>query len=128
MGWGTITYLAAMTSIDPALYEAASMDGAGRIRKMLNITLPCIAPTIATLLILRMGSFMDSSFDQLFLMVNDANRSVGEVFDTYIYVQGISGGKFSYTTAVGIFKSVISMVMVASSNAIAKKLGSDGIM
>ena len=75
-----------------------------------------------------MGSFMDSSFDQLFLMVNDANRSVGEVFDTYIYVQGISGGKFSYTTAVGIFKSVISMVMVASSNAIAKKLGSDGIM
>ena len=128
VGWGTITYLAAMTSIDPALYEAASMDGAGRIRKMLNITLPCIAPTIATLLILRMGSFMDSSFDQLFLMVNDANRSVGELSDTYIYVQGISGGKFSYTTAVGIFKSVISMVMVASSNAIAKKLGSDGIM
>ena len=115
-------------TIPEELYEAASMDGAGRIRKMLNITLPCIAPTIATLLILRMGSFMDSSFDQLFLMVNDANRSVGEVFDTYIYVQGISGGKFSYTTAVGIFKSVISMVMVASSNAIAKKLGSDGIM
>mgnify|MGYP002755382436 FL=1 len=115
-------------TIPEELYEAASMDGAGRIRKMLNITLPCIAPTIATLLILRMGSFMDSSFDQLFLMVNDANRSVGEVFDTYIYVQGISGGKFSYTTAVGIIKSVISMVMVASSNAIAKKLGSDGIM
>lgn len=128
VGWGTITYLAAMTSIDPALYEAASIDGAGRFRKMLNITLPCIAPTIATLLILRMGSFMDSSFDQLFLMVNDANRAVGGVFDTYIYEQGIAGGKFSYTTAIGIFKSVVSMIMVISSNFIAKKLGNDGIM
>lgn len=128
VGWGTITYLAAMTSIDPALYEAASIDGAGRFRKMLNITLPCIAPTIATLLILRMGSFMDSSFDQLFLIVNDANRAVGGVFDTYIYEQGIAGGKFSYTTAIGIFKSVVSMIMVISSNFIAKKLGNDGIM
>lgn len=128
LGWGTIVYLAAMTAIDPALYEAASLDGAGRVQKMIHITLPAIAPTIATLLILRMGSFMDSSFDQLFLMINDANRAVGEVFDTYIYAQGIAGGKFSYTTAVGIFKSVVSLIMVVSANKIAKKMGSDGIM
>lgn len=128
VGWGTITYLAAMTSIDPTLYEAASIDGAGRFRKMVSITLPCIAPTIAILLILRMGSFMDSSFDQLFLLVNDANRSVGDVFDTYIYEQGIAGGKFSYTTAIGIFKSVVSLIMVVSSNFVAKKMGNEGIM
>lgn len=128
LGWGTIVYLAAMSSIDPALYEAASLDGAGRIQKMLHITLPSIAPTIATLLILRMGSFMDSSFDQLFLMVNNSNRAVGDVFDTYIYQQGIAGGKFSYTTAVGIFKSVVSLILVVSCNKIAKKLGNDGIM
>ena len=95
---------------------------------MLHITLPSIAPTIATLLILRMGSFMDSSFDQLFLMVNNSNRAVGDVFDTYIYQQGIAGGKFSYTTAVGIFKSVVSLILVVSCNKIAKKLGNDGIM
>lgn len=100
----------------------------GRIQKMLHITLPSIAPTIATLLILRMGSFMDSSFDQLFLMVNNSNRAVGDVFDTYIYQQGIAGGKFSYTTAVGIFKSVVSLILVVSCNKIAKKLGNDGIM
>ena len=128
VGWGTIVYLAAMTSIDPSLYEAASMDGAGRFSKIFYITLPSIAPTIATLLILRMGSFMDTSFDQLFLMVNDVNRSVGEVFDTFIYTQGISNGKFSYTTAVGIFKSLVSMIMVVSCNWVAKKLGNEGIM
>ena len=128
VGWGTIVYLAAMTSIDPSLYEAASMDGAGRFSKIFYITLPSIAPTIATLLIPRMGSFMDTSFDQLFLMVNDVNRSVGEVFDTFIYTQGISNGKFSYTTAVGIFKSLVSMIMVVSCNWVAKKLGNEGIM
>lgn len=128
VGWGTIVYLAAMTSIDPSLYEAASMDGATRWRQVWSITLPSIGPTIATLLILRMGSFMDSSFDQLFLMVNQANQSVGQVFDTYIYEQGIRQGRLSYTTAVGIFKSVISLIMVVSTNKIAQKLGNEGIM
>ena len=71
---------------------------------------------------------MDTSFDQLFLMVNDVNRSVGEVFDTFIYTSGISNGKFSYTTAVGIFKSLVSMIMVVSCNWVAKKLGNEGIM
>lgn len=127
VGWGTIVYLAAMASIDPVLYEAASMDGATRWRKMISVTLPSIAPTIAILLILRMGSFMDCSFEQLFLMVNTANQSVGQVFDTYIYQQGISAGRISYTTAAGIFKSVISLFMVVVTNKIAKKLGNEGI-
>lgn len=128
VGWGTIVYLAAMTSIDPALYEAAKIDGATRWQQIVNITLPAIGPTIAILLILRMGTFMDSSFDQLFLMVNQANQSVGQVFDTYIYQQGIMQGRLSYTTAVGIFKSIISLFMVIATNKIAKKLGNEGIM
>ncbi len=128
IGWGTIVYLAAITSIDMEMYEAASMDGASRLRKIWSITLPNIAPTIAILLILRMGTFMDSGFDQIFLMLNPANAPVAQVFDTFIYEQGIVQGKFSYTTAVGIFKSCISLFMVVTTNKIAKKLGNDGIM
>lgn len=102
-----------------------------RLSKVVSL---CLAAALTaglagcSLLILRMGSFMDTSFDQLFLMVNDVNRSVGEVFDTFIYTQGISNGKFSYTTAVGIFKSLVSMIMVVSCNWVAKKLGNEGIM
>lgn len=128
IGWGSIIYLAAMTNIDPGLYEAAAMDGATRFQKIMHITLPCIAPTIATLLILRMGTFMDSGFDQIFLMLNTSNRVGGEVFDTYIYEIGIRLGQLSYATSVGVFKSVISLIMVLTTNHIAKRLGNDGIM
>ncbi len=126
-GWGTIIFLAAISSIDPVLYEAAQADGAGRWQQMLNVTFPAIRSTVVTLLILRTGQFLDTGFEQIMLMVNAINRNVGEVFDTYIYQMGIVGGQFSYTAAVGMFKSAIALVLVLSANAIAKKLGEEGI-
>jgi putative aldouronate transport system permease protein len=126
-GWGTIIFLAALAGVDPQLYEAARMDGAGRMRQLWHITLPAIRGTIVIMLILRLGTFMDSGFEQIFLMINPMNRQVGEVFDTFVYDAGISQGKFSYSSAVGMFKSAISLVLVVSANYLAKKFGDNGI-
>lgn len=126
-GWGTIIFLAALAGVDPQLYEAARIDGAGRWRQMWHITLPAIRSTIVVLLILRLGHFLDSGFEQIFLMVNPMNREVGEVFDTYVYSMGISQGKFSYSTAVGLFKSAVGLMLVVGANYLAKKFGEEGI-
>jgi putative aldouronate transport system permease protein len=126
-GFGTIIYLAALSGIDPQLYEAAIMDGANRFRQLWHITLPCIRSTVITLLILRLGHILDNGFDQIFLMSNSLNRSVSEVFDVYVYTVGITRGAFSYSTAVGLFKSLIGIVLIYSSNKLAKKAGESGI-
>ena len=126
-GWGTIIFLAAIAGVDPELYTAAEVDGAGRWRKLWHITLPSIRSTIVILLILRLGTFLDTGFEQLMLMVNSMNREVGEVFDTYVYQMGIVGGQFSYTAAVGLFKSVAAFILIVASNSIAKKFGEEGI-
>ncbi|MDR2932731.1 MAG: ABC transporter permease subunit [Oscillospiraceae bacterium] len=128
-GWGTIIFLAALSNVDPQLYDAAHVDGANGWQRMWNITIPAITGTIITLLILRLGHFMDTGFSQIFLMVNSLNREVGEVFDTYVYRLGIKeGNKLSYTTAVGMFKSVVGLVLVVTSDRIAKKTGNEGIL
>lgn len=127
VGWGTIIFLAAIASVDPELYTAAEVDGAGRWRKIWNITLPSIRSTIVILLILRLGNFLDTGFEQLMLMVNSINREVGEVFDTYVYMTGIVGGQFSYTAAVGLFKAVVALILIIGSNYAAKKIGEEGI-
>lgn len=127
-GWGTIIFLAALSNVDPQLYDAAHVDGANGWQRMINITLPAITTTIITLLILRLGHFLDTGFSQIFLMVNSLNRDVGEVFDTYVYRLGIQGGKYSYTTAVGMFKSVIGLLLVFGSDRIAKMTGNEGIL
>lgn len=126
-GWGTIMFLAAIASIDPALYEAARVDGAGRWNQLRHITFPSIKSTVVTMLILRIGQFLDTGFEQIMLMVNPINRGVGEVFDTYIYEIGIKGGQFSYSTAMGLFKSIIAFTLVLMVNAIVKKLGEEGL-
>lgn len=126
-GWGTIIFLAALSGVDPQLYEAAHMDGANRARQLWHITLPAIRSTIIILLILRLGSFLDTGFEQIFLMLNAMNREVGDVFDTYVYSVGISQGQYSFSTAVGVFKSIIGLVLVVSSNYFAKKFGEEGI-
>lgn len=126
-GFGTIIYLAALAGIDPQLYEAAIIDGANRFRQLWHITLPCIRSTVVILLILRMGHILDNGFDQIFLMSNSLNRSVSEVFDVYVYTIGITRGAFSYSTAVGLFKSLIGIVLIYSSNKLAKKAGESGI-
>lgn len=126
-GWGTIIFLAAISNVDVQLYEAAIVDGAGRFRQMWHITLPAIRSTVVVMLILRMGSVLDNGFDQIFLMSNSLNRSVSEVFDTYVYTMGITRGAFSYSTAVGLFKSLVGIILIFSANYLAKKFGESGI-
>jgi putative aldouronate transport system permease protein len=126
-GWGTIIFLAALAGVDPGLYEASRIDGAGRWRQLWHITLPAIRSTIIILLILRLGHFMDTGFEQIILMLNAMNREVGEVFDTYVYSVGINQSQFSYSTAVGLFKSLVGLTLVLATNALAKKAGEEGI-
>jgi putative aldouronate transport system permease protein len=126
-GWGTIIFLAALAGVDMQLYEAAIVDGAGRFRQLWHITLPAIKSTIVILLILRMGSVLNTGFDQIYLLTNSINRSVANVFDVYVYEQGITRGSFSFATAVSLFKSVIGMILVYSTNYIAKRAGETGI-
>lgn len=107
--------------IDQEQYEAAIMDGAGRFRRMWHITLPAIRSTIIVLLILRIGSFLNLGFEQVYLMTNSLNRSVADIFDTYVYMMGITQGAYSYSTAVGLFKSVVGIILIFGANYIAKK-------
>lgn len=127
LGWGTVIFLAAMSGVDPQLYEAARMDGAGRFRQMWNVTLPGIRNVIIILLILRIGHIMDVGFEQVYLMMNGAVSNVADVFDTYVYRVGIQQGNFSYSTAVGLFKSVVGVLLVIGANKLAKKFGEEGI-
>ncbi|MFA6506845.1 MAG: ABC transporter permease subunit [Treponemataceae bacterium] len=126
-GWGTIIFLAALAGVNVELYEAAVIDGANRWQQLVNITLPAIKPTIIVMLILRMGSFLDSGFEQVFLMQNPLNRNVSEVFDTYVYTSGLLNGQFSFSAAVGFFKSLISLILILSVNRAAKKMGEEGL-
>ncbi|MBD8067839.1 ABC transporter permease [Bacillus sp. PS06] len=126
-GWGTIIFLAAIAGVNTELYEAAKMDGANRFRQIWHVTLPAIRNVILILLILRLGSIMDTGFEQLFLMYNGAVSNVGEVFDTYVYRVGVQQGQFSYSTAVGLFKSLIGLILVVLANRTAKKFGEEGI-
>lgn len=121
-GWGTIVYLAAITSISPELYEAAMIDGANRWKLMWNITLPSISGTIVVLLILRLGNVLNAGFDQIFVLQNDAVKDVSEILDTLVYTLGMSQGNFGLATAAGLFKSVVGFVLVLSVNMIAKKI------
>ncbi|MNY51389.1 putative multiple-sugar transport system permease YteP [compost metagenome] len=127
-GWGTIIYLAALAGVDTQLYEAAKMDGASRMRQLWHITLPCIRSTIIILLILKIGDTLDLGFEHMFLLLNSLNREVAEIFDTYMYTSGIVQGAFSYSTAVGLFKSVVGLVLVLGANKLAKKFGEEGII
>ncbi|AFH60790.1 protein lplB [Paenibacillus mucilaginosus K02] len=126
-GWGTVIFLAAMAGIDPQQYEAATIDGAGRMRQMWHITLPGIRSVIIVLLILRIGHIMDVGFEQVFLMMNGAVSEVADVFDTYVYRLGVKQGQFSFSTAVGLFKSVVGLLLVIGANRLAKKFGEDGV-
>ncbi len=134
-GWGTIIYLAALSGVDEQLYEAAVIDGAGRFKQLLYITLPSIKSTIVILLILRMGSFLDSGFDQIYLMINSYNRNIATVFDTYVYEVGLTGAlrsplgttNYSYSATVGVFRSMISLILVLGANYLARATGEEGV-
>lgn len=120
-GWSAIIYMAAIAGIDPQLYEAARVDGAGRLTQIIKITLPSIIPIIITLLILRVGSILDAGFDQFLVFRNPIVFDKANILDVYVLDVGISQGRFSYATAVGLFKSVIGFIMVFTANGIANR-------
>ena len=126
-GWGTIIYLAAISGLDTEMYEAATIDGAGRFTQILRITLPSLMPTIAVMLILRTASIMDVGFEHVYALQNDAVRISTDVISTYVYRMGVQGGLFSYTTAVGLFQSVVGMLVVLATNRAIKAMGQDGL-
>jgi putative aldouronate transport system permease protein len=126
-GWGTILYLAAMASLDPQQYEAAKIDGAGKLRQMWHVTLPGIRSTIAILLILRVGQMMDVGFEHVFILQNDMVAEVAEVISTYVYRMGLLNSLYSYTTALGLFQSLIAFILVVSVNKLVKLFGERGL-
>jgi putative aldouronate transport system permease protein len=126
-GWGTILYLAAMAGIDPQLYEAAKIDGASKLRRIWHVTLPGIRSTIAILLILRVGQMMDVGFEHIFVLQNKAVSEVANVISTYVYHVGLEGAQYSYTTALGLFQSIIGLILIVSVNRLIKALGENGL-
>ena len=128
MGWGSIIYLAAITGIDAELYEAATIDGAGRWRKIWNVTLPCIRGTMVTLLIMNLGRVMGSNFERLDAFGNVQVKDFQYQLAIYIYEKGLAGGNFSRATAVGLFQSLVGLILVLASDRVAKKLGEDGLL
>ena len=128
VGWSSIIYLAAISGIDPQLYEAAKIDGAGRLQCIFRITLPVIMPTIKVLLILRMGQLFRVGFEKVYLMYSPATYETADVLSTYVYRVGILGGQdFSYAAAIGFFESMISLVMIVGANYMSKKISGEGI-
>jgi ABC-type polysaccharide transport system, permease component len=123
VGWGSIIYLAALTGIDQELYEAAKIDGAGKWRQTINITLPCLLPTIIILFILRLGNMLNVGFEKIILLYNPATYETADVISSYVYRKGIQEFSWSFSTAVGLFNSVINFALVISANQISKKTG-----
>ncbi len=121
-GYGAIVYLASLTSIDPGLYEAAAIDGAGRWKRLLNITLPGLAPTIVLLSVMNLANILNAGFDQIFNLYNPMVYETGDIIDTYVYRVGMVQRNYSLGTAVGLLKSVLSFILILSSNELAKKL------
>lgn len=126
-GWGTIIYLAAISAVDLQLYEAAKMDGAGRLRQMWHITLPAIRSVVVLLLILKIGDVLELGFEHVYLLLNAMNRNVAEIIDTYVYTAALLQQQFSYSTAIGFFKSFVGLVLVMLANWLAKKFGEEGV-
>lgn len=121
-GWGTIMYLAALSSIDQQQYEAAKIDGANRLQSILHISLPGISSTIVVLLLLQIGQMMDVGFEQIYVLAKPVIYEVGDVISTYIYRVGIGQGQFSMTTAIGLFQSAVGFILICAANFICKKL------
>jgi putative aldouronate transport system permease protein len=126
-GWGTIIYLAALAGVNLNLYEAARIDGANRWQQMWHVTLPAIRSTIVVMAILTSGNLLDTGFEQIYLMTNSLNRSVADVFDTYVYFLGITQGAYSYSTAVGLFKAVVGVLLIFGANWLARRFKQTGL-
>ncbi|WP_256758748.1 sugar ABC transporter permease [Cohnella sp. WQ 127256] len=126
-GWSAIIYIAAIASISPELYEAATIDGAGRFQKMWLVTLPCIKGTISILFILAIGNVLNSNFDQILVLKNQVNESASGVIDTYVYEIGIKMGRFSYSTAVNLVKGIIALFLLLLANSLTKRMNQSSL-
>lgn len=124
-GWGTVVYLASIAGIDQSQYESAAIDGANRTQRVRYITLPLLVPTAMTMFLLNIGSFLELGFEQVYSLLTPMTYSVGDIFDTYVYRVGILEGRYSFTTAVGLFQSVIGLVLVVIFNKLANKYSDD---
>lgn len=130
-GWGTIIFLAAIAGIDPALHESAEIDGCNRVQRIIHITLPCIFDTIIIIFLLNVGNMVNANFDQVFNLYTPQTYVTGDVIDTYIYRQSFQSSTvndFGFTTAVGLFKSVINFALLVGANTLARRFGNKGIM
>ena len=127
MGWDTIIYLSALAGIPAELYEAADVDGASRFRKVISITLPSLLPTIVTMLLIKISNMIAGDFDQIYNLYNSSVYDVADIIETYLFRVGVTSGKFSMATAMGLFKSVISLMMLAGANFISRKITGNGI-
>ena len=121
-GWGTIVYLAALTSIDPQLYDAARVDGASKLRQIRHITLPGIASTVVVMLILRLSSVLSAGFDQVYIMYNPTVYDTADIIETYVFRTGMGQQAFGYASAVGVFNSVVSMALILSCNSVSRRV------
>ncbi|WP_105618246.1 ABC transporter permease [Vallitalea okinawensis] len=127
LGWNSIIYLAALSGIDPALYEAAKIDGAGRFKQVIHVTIPSLIPIITIMIIFATGKVVNDNFDQVFNLYNPAVYSVGDVLSTYTYRRGVVNMEYSFATAVGLFKNVISFGLVVGTNYIARRINDYGL-
>lgn len=121
LGWSSIIYLAAIMGIDTEIYDAATIDGCGRFRRILHVTLPCLRKIFVVLLIMRVGKILNAGFNQVFVFMNDQVRTSAEIIDTWVYTEGLGQGRYSLSTAVGIMKSVLSCILVFGTNALSRR-------
>ena len=126
-GWGSVIYVAAIAGVDQEIYEAAEIDGANRWQTAFRVTLPCILPTVTIMLLLALSGILGSGFDRIYMLQNPLNLVRSEVLDTYIYKVGLSQRRFSYTTAVGLFRSIIAVILLGSGNWASRKLTGNGL-
>lgn len=122
MGWGAIIYLAALSGIDSQLYEAASIDGAGKLKQMLHVTVPGIMPTVIIMFILRIGALMNMGYEKTILLYNSSTYETADIISSYIYRSGLLEQNWSYSTAVGLFNSVINCILLVVANKLSKKV------
>lgn len=127
-GYSLIIYLAALSATDPSLGEAAYMDGATRLQRIAHVTIPQIRPTISIMLIMQLGKIVSIDFDRPYMMGNTLVKSASDVISTYVYSVGLQAGRFDFATAVGLFQSVVGIILILSVNKISKKMGEEGIM
>ena len=127
VGWGSILYLAAMANLNPEIYEAAMIDGANRLQQIWSVTIPGITPIIVILFIFRIGGLLDAGFEQILLLYSPSVYKVSDILDTYVYRAGLQQMKYSFGAAVGVFKSVLAMVLLLAAHKIARRFGQTGI-